>query len=115
MATLETIALFICGFVIGRFLLNVWAFRQHVKQSIEEEAIAELDKRIHIVKQEKYEEMYYWFDRDSDQFLAQGRTMDEIRNVLQQRFRDHVFVLNENQMLHGPKFDEVITYNGETR
>ena len=115
MAILETIALFICGFVVGRFVLNLWSTYSRLKQAVEEAEIAALDKLIHIVKQEKYDGIYYWFDRDSDEFLAQGRTMEEIRSVLQQRFRDHVFVLNENQMLHGPKFDEVVNYNGETR
>lgn len=107
--------LFLAGFFIGRFLLTLWSVRKSLIAAAEEAEIAELDKLIHIVKQEKYDETYYWFDRDSDAFLAQGRNMEEIRKVLQQRFRNHVFVLNENEMLHGPEFDRVINYTGESK
>ena len=113
MDTLSQILLFVAGFFIGRFLLTLWRTRESLIAAAEEAQIAELDNLIHVVKQEKYDDMYYWFDQDSDEFLAQGRDMDEIRKVLQQRFRNHVFVLNKDQMIHGPEFDNVVNFNQE--
>lgn len=113
MDTVGQFLLLLVGFFIGRFLLNLWSLRESLIAAAEEAEIAELDKLIHIVKQEKYEETYYWFDQDTDAFLAQGRNMEEIRTVLKQRFHNHVFVLNPEQMLHGPEFDTIVNFNQE--
>lgn len=63
-----------------------------------------LSKMIHRIKQEKHGDMYYWFDSDDDQFLAQGRTDTEIIDVLKSRFPTHVFVINNEKALRGPEW-----------
>jgi hypothetical protein len=58
--------------------------------------------------------MYYWYDNDSDDFLAQGRTWEDIVDVLRSRFPDHIFVLNSREMIMGPEF-EVIEFEPGTK
>jgi hypothetical protein len=55
-----------------------------------------LDEIIHQVKVEKIGDMEYWFDFHSDQFLAQGKTVNEIVEVLKSRFPEHVFLCEEH-------------------
>lgn len=68
-----------------------------------EELIQEVAKKIHQVKQEKHGEAFYWFDADTDQFLAQGCTDEEIRVHLLERFRGHIFLLDEKRAMAGPE------------
>ena len=66
--------------------------------------IKRLNEIVHRVEVEKQDDMYYWFDLDNKEFLAQGRTTDEIVVVLKQRFADHIFVLNDEHIMVGPNF-----------
>lgn len=52
----------------------------------------------HFVVSEQHEDMHYWFD-NRDQFLAQGRTIDELVDVLKSRFPDHIFFIGQNLVL----------------
>jgi hypothetical protein len=58
--------------------------------------------------------MYYWYDNDSEDFLAQGRTWEEVVGVLRERFPDHIFVLNNREMIMGPEF-EVVEFEPGTK
>jgi len=73
-----------------------------------------LNQIIHVVKQEQQGDMYYWYDNDSDDFLAQGRTWEEVVGVLRERFPEHIFVLNQREMIMGPEF-EIVQYDPEGR
>jgi len=53
--------------------------------------IQHLDRIIHRVRIEKDREIYYWYDDDNGEFLAQGSTNDEIVNNLKHRFPTHIF------------------------
>jgi hypothetical protein len=63
---------------------------------------------IHRIKQEQHGECYYWFDADTDEFLAQGATDSEIKEQLKQRFKGHAFILDDKRALAGPDL-KVIT------
>jgi hypothetical protein len=63
----------------------------------------EVNRRIHMVNQEKIGDIYYWFDKDTNQFIAQGKNTDEIVAVLKSRFVDHVFI-TANYALVSPDF-----------
>ena len=69
----------------------------------QEDLIKKLNEVIHVVKEEKHGDVVYWFDGDNDQFLAQGRNIDEIKLHLKQRFHKHIFLLNETEMLANSK------------
>lgn len=53
---------------------------------------SKLRKMIHFVKLEKHGEQLYWFDAETDQFLGQGKCVDEIVAHVSSRFPTHVFV-----------------------
>lgn len=94
----------VAGVAIFLFAKKVYTLGTEVKEA--EAMLKErLNQIIHIVKQEQEGDMYYWYDQDSDQFLAQGRTPTEIISVLKERWKDHIFVINEKEMLVGPEFE----------
>jgi hypothetical protein len=100
------------GFVIDCVLWYVFfsiAFKLHdawkaVKNDNPErdELVKKVMEMIHQVKQEQHGEVYYWFDADTDAFLGQGKTDDEIKEHLKQRFKGHIFLLDEDRALAGP-------------
>lgn len=114
---------FICWFAFGLIVARVLLYfvNRNLELKIEEvENIRKkLHKIIHAVKVETHGEMTYWFDSETDQFLAQGRTRDEISQHLKERFSGHIFLINEDTetgILAGPDFklvDEISTKNIE--
>lgn len=68
-----------------------------------EKIVDEVMKLIHRVKQEQHGECYYWFDADTDEFLAQGTTDTEIKDQLKKRFQGHAFIIDEKRALAGPE------------
>jgi hypothetical protein len=109
---LSTIGWFLVGVVAGRMALR-WLVLPllQARQDREEQQIAQLEQLVHVVKQEIINDIIYWFDNDDDTFLAQGRDHDEIVAVLEQRFPQHIFVINETQMIMGPKFNEILKFD----
>lgn len=60
----------------------------------------------HLVSEEKYGDIIYWFD-STDRFLAQGKTVEEIIEVLKQRFPKHIFFLSDQTALYAPDWKPV--------
>jgi hypothetical protein len=109
---LITIGWFLVGVVAGRMALR-WLVLPllQARQDREEQQIAQLEQLVHVVKQEVINDIIYWFDNDDDTFLAQGRDHDQIVAVLEQRFPQHIFVINETQMIMGPNFNEILKFD----
>jgi hypothetical protein len=59
---------------------------------------------VHAVKSEKHGDTMYFFDADTDAFIAQGKTYEEIALALKARWRDHIFLIAEKYVLAGPDF-----------
>lgn len=59
------------------------------------ETIQYLNSIIHKVSVEKYHGIEYWFDEDTNKFLAQGKNYEEISETLKIRFPNHVFLFDE--------------------
>lgn len=102
------------GYWAGRLLSTLLA--PHLGPSAEEvrELEARLKSIIHAVKIEKHNGVEYWYDLDSEQFLAQGTTRTELVEALKKRFDGHVFLINEEAekgILTGPDFNLVRTVN----
>lgn len=90
-------------FVTSVVLRLVFRKKDQELEEQREELIDKITKIIHRIKQEKHNDMYYWFDADTDRFLAQGRTDDEIRQHLLSRFKGHIFLINDDQAMAGPE------------
>jgi hypothetical protein len=74
-------------------------------KAIQENVADELDSLIHNVKPEQHGEVLYWFDEDTDKFLAQGKDIAEIRSHLKERFKRDVFMLSDKILMTGPEFE----------
>jgi len=73
-----------------------------------------LESWIHVVRSELIEGSYVWTDCDTGEFIAQGHTDNEIREVLKSRWLKHIFVIDAQHMIMGPDFDQLIQFNFDT-
>jgi hypothetical protein len=58
-----------------------------------------LDRIIHRVEVDVINGVIYWFDRDNNVFLGQGQTVEDIIEVVKQRFPDHIFLLPTEEVV----------------
>jgi hypothetical protein len=68
---------------------------QIVKLKERVDILKQLSEIIHQVKVEERDGIKYWYDADSEAFLAQGKTIDEVINVIKSRFPDHIFLIQD--------------------
>lgn len=91
-------------YVVFSFIFRL--IRSNADKEFEKEKealVKKVNEMIHRIKQEKHGDCYYWFDADSEEFLAQGRDDEEIRQHLLKRFSGHIFLLNDEKALAGPE------------
>ena len=77
-------------------------FHNHFKTSadaLHAQLVRRLDKIVHRVEVEQQGDTYYWYDLDNRKFLAQGRTTEEIVDILKKRFPEHIFYLEASNHL----------------
>ena len=63
-----------------------------------------LSSIIHAVKSEKHGDVIYFFEEETNKFIAQGRNDDELIAALKARWRDHIFIVGERHYMAGPDF-----------
>ena len=72
----------------------------------------QIAKMVHFVREELHEGMSYWYDEQTDEFLAQGATTEQIIAQARARFPTHVFIIDDcKHTVSGP--DWKITPVGE--
>ena len=82
-------------YAIGNIFLN-FLLRQSSSRNKEiENIIRHVNEIVHRVKVEEHHNVYYWYDADSDVFLAQGSDVAEIAIHLKERYSGHIFLLEE--------------------
>jgi len=79
--------------IVAQIALGVIDGMQIIKLTRRLDVLKRLNNIIHQVKVEEHSGMEYWYDQDSEVFLAQGKTLEEVITVLKSRFPDHVFLL----------------------
>ena len=96
--------------LIGYILLFYFAYRvgqiisAGYKEAMLEEATSTLiAKKIHILKVEKHGDTFYWFDSETDQFIAQGKDIQDFAATLKQVHPTKVFLFND-YCFAGPDF-----------
>lgn len=70
-------------------------FRKNSKTAELQKQIEELKSYVHFVNLEEHNNVLYWFDKETDEFLAQGKTIAEAAAVLKSRFPNHVFFVSD--------------------
>lgn len=59
---------------------------------------AQMKNSIILVEIEKHDDIFYLYEKDTQEFIAQGTNFDEIREHCKTRFKDRAVVANEEQM-----------------
>lgn len=57
-----------------------------------------IKSQIMIVNIEKHGDCYYLFDKETDTFVAQGKTVEEIKDAMQKRYPGKTFMANEKHL-----------------
>jgi hypothetical protein len=93
------------GYLIAKVTIGLIESYLIQQAELHTQLVDKLTTIIHVVKVEQYGDITYWFDNDTDQFIAQGKTDDEIISVLKSRFSEHIFILPaQEKILTGPEF-----------
>lgn len=100
---------FIVNFVITYFMLKLALMFFHANQESKELQRQEfkqyLDKIVHSVKEEVHGDQIYWFDKDKDVFITQGKNKAEIVDNLKKHFQHHIFIIDDSYILCGPDWE----------
>jgi hypothetical protein len=94
-----------CTYFFAQIVLGVMDAYRQVDQELTDQLVRRLDTIIHRVEIVQQDEVYYWYDQDNRNFLAQGRTTEEIVDTLKSRFPDHIFYLEVSNHLLCAKHD----------
>lgn len=94
-----------CTYFISQIMLGVMDAYREVNTELADKIRKRLDDIVHRVEVVEENSMYYWYDQDNRKFLAQGRTTEEIIDVLKQRYPDHVFYFEKSNHLICAKHD----------
>jgi len=88
-----------CTYAIVQITLGIQDAFKEVNTELEQKLIKRLDEIVHRVEVEQQGDVYYWYDQDNRKFLAQGRTTEEIVDILKKRFPSHIFYLEASNHL----------------
>jgi hypothetical protein len=102
---MELILLLVFTFVIWIMgALSGWNAREnHAKKQVEkhfkniQEFVEDQEELLHIVI-EKHNDMLFVYDRDTEQFMAQGSTREAVEKVLVERFPGKRFACHETTL-----------------
>lgn len=102
----EILLFLIFGFITGWFIVKY----MNTKAAINAELRQIIAKHVHEIKVEQHGDQMYWFDKETDTFYAQGKTVNECIDVIKQRFSNDVFiydVANIQYLLAAPDFEPI--------
>lgn len=68
-------------------------FKSDLEKDENLQLVDRVKELIHIVEVETHQGVDYWYDKDSDAFLAQGTSISEAIEHAKTRYPKHVFVL----------------------
>ncbi len=89
-------------FVVFWLIIKVWQKYVTAKNEALVEQIkdmqAQMKNSIILVEIEKHDDIFYLYDKDTREFIAQGANFDEIRERCKTRFKDRAVVADESQM-----------------
>lgn len=100
-----TVIQFVCLYYITKLFVNGMLILMEGKRQAKLADITHLDSISHRVKVEQHGDYYYWYDVDDGEFLAQGKDMTTILDVVKSRFPKHIFFVttpNTIYKIHAP-------------
>ena len=89
-------------FVVFWLIIKVWQKYLTAKNEALVEQIKDMQTQIKnsiiLVEIEKHDDIFYLYEKDTQEFIAQGTNFDEIRERCKTRFKDRAVVADESQM-----------------
>jgi len=105
---LQLLVSIVIWYFIIKISVNLLKTYLENKLEARQEVIDQITKIVHYVSEERHGDVRYWFDKDTDAFLGQGVTDDEIKSHLLERFKSHIFVIPEQDIaMIGPELRTV--------
>jgi len=95
--------IFYAVYKLTRFILGFFEVMKDVNET-GDNVKKYLSSIIHAVKSEKHGDVIYFFEEETNKFIAQGRNDDELIAALKARWRDHIFIVGERHYMAGPDF-----------
>lgn len=106
---MEIVIELIFGFIIGvviwktlSFIYNVYHAYQAIKL-IDKTVIEAVERKLDSIKAievdiEKHQDMFYLFNRENREFVAQGKNKDELVEAINYRFKGYRVLAQEEQL-----------------
>ena len=115
MDTVSVILYAVAAWSLYNLLMGVVEGYRQVNTILSDNVREKISKLIHAVKEEQHGEHKYWFDAETDEFLGQGATHDDIIEVVKKRYHGHVFIFDKF-LLAGPtwKLEPVLDVESTT-
>ena len=95
--------IFYAVYKLTRFILGFFEIVKDINET-GDNVKKYLSSIIHAVKSEKHGDVIYFFEEETNKFIAQGRNDDELIAALKARWRDHIFIVGERHYMAGPDF-----------
>ena len=86
MDIVSLILIALLAYSITHFILGFWSAYKSLETEVNETVKKQLSEKIHVVKEEQHGDHTYWFDLETDKFLAQGPTNADIIEILKNQF-----------------------------
>lgn len=93
---------FLILYILIRLAWGFHQLHQETKDQNRKEMLEKIEQMIHVVLEEKHGDQYYWFDKDTQQFITQGPDSNAIIENLKKDYTNHVFLINDDLILSGP-------------
>ena len=80
---------FFLGVVVGAgllYVLTVWSLRRWIARALAEDAAAQEEDLVIRAHVEQLNGVFYFYNKDSGEFLVQGRDLDELLNHSESRW-----------------------------
>lgn len=76
-------------------------YLEHKNQELQNEINLirkKVKEKIVLVKIEKHQDTYYIFESETDSFVAQGKTVEELKEAMHKRYPDKTFMASEEHL-----------------
>lgn len=83
-----------CTYILVQITLGIIDGVKELGTNVDDTLRKRIESLVHIVRSEKANDIIYWYDRDNNEFLAQGADHEEIAEVLKKRYPQHLFFLD---------------------
>jgi hypothetical protein len=86
--------------MVAEFVFRFIEKRVSTRNTEIKEILERVNDIIHRVRVEQHEDVYYWFDEDSNDFLAQGKNLTDATTQLKSRFPGHLFFVTHKDTIY---------------